>query len=129
MHVLHQFLTEAIWQRKVYEVNDLAHFVKYSYSHYIAVVSVSPSTVHGSMSWISYPAWFWSTSIYFLVRASYIEIYLIIITSYGDRTKIGSGQNNTDKMVWTKWYADKMVWTKWYEMVGPTNFLYRFYFN
>src|SRR6218665_3677267 len=31
----------------------------------------------------------------------------------------GSGQNCTDKMVWTKWYTDKMsldkmVWTKWY---------------
>ena len=30
----------------------------------------------------------------------------------------GSGQNGTDKMVWTKWYTDKMVldkmvWTKW----------------
>ena len=31
----------------------------------------------------------------------------------------GSGQNGTDKMVWTKWCTakmvlDKMVWTKWY---------------
>ena len=26
----------------------------------------------------------------------------------------GSGQNGTDKMIWTKWYTDKMVWTKWY---------------
>ena len=31
----------------------------------------------------------------------------------------GSGQNGTDKMVWTKWYTDKMVLdkmvrTKWY---------------
>src|SRR6218665_3533594 len=31
----------------------------------------------------------------------------------------GSGQNGTDKMVWTKWYTnkmalDKMVWTKWH---------------
>jgi len=31
----------------------------------------------------------------------------------------GSGQNGTDKIVWTKWYTDKMVldkmvWTKWY---------------
>src|SRR6218665_1502487 len=30
----------------------------------------------------------------------------------------GSGQNGTDKMVWTKWYTDKMVldkmgWSKW----------------
>ena len=22
------------------------------------------------------------------------------------------GQNGTEKMVWTKWYADKMVWDK-----------------
>jgi len=36
----------------------------------------------------------------------------------------GSGQNGTDKMVWTKWYGqngigqngmDKMVRTKWYD--------------
>jgi len=30
----------------------------------------------------------------------------------------GSGQNGTDKMVWTKWYMDKMVWTKWYGQNG-----------
>src|SRR6218665_1687548 len=41
----------------------------------------------------------------------------------------GSGQNGTDKMVWTKimvwtkWYTDKlsldkMVWTKWYGQSG-----------
>ena len=35
----------------------------------------------------------------------------------------GSGQNGTDKMVWTKWYKDKMaldkmVWTKWYGQNG-----------
>ena len=35
----------------------------------------------------------------------------------------GSGQNGTDKMVWTKWYRDKMVldkmvWTKWYGQNG-----------
>jgi len=35
----------------------------------------------------------------------------------------GSGQNGTDKMVWTKWYMDKMVWdkmvwTKWYRQNG-----------
>src|SRR6218665_1939522 len=35
----------------------------------------------------------------------------------------GSGQNGTDKMVWTKWYTDKMaldkmVWTKWYGQNG-----------
>src|SRR6218665_2501698 len=35
----------------------------------------------------------------------------------------GSGQNGTDKMVWTKWYADKMVLdkmvrTKWYGQNG-----------
>src|SRR6218665_3337466 len=24
----------------------------------------------------------------------------------------GSGQNGTDKLVWTKWYTDKMVWDK-----------------
>src|SRR6218665_3618051 len=31
----------------------------------------------------------------------------------------GSGQNGTDKMVWTKWHTDKMaldkmIWTKWH---------------
>ena len=35
----------------------------------------------------------------------------------------GSGQNGTDKMVWTKWYTDKivldkMVRTKWYGQNG-----------
>ena len=35
----------------------------------------------------------------------------------------GSGQNGTDKMVWTKWYEDKMVLdkmvrTKWYGQNG-----------
>src|SRR6218665_3214669 len=35
----------------------------------------------------------------------------------------GSGQNGTDKMVWTKWYTDKMVLdkmarTKWYGQTG-----------
>src|SRR6218665_857400 len=35
----------------------------------------------------------------------------------------GSGQNGTDKMVWTKWYTDKMlldkmVRTKWYGQSG-----------
>src|SRR6218665_530366 len=35
----------------------------------------------------------------------------------------GSGQNCSDKMVWTKWYTDKMsldkmVWTKWYGQNG-----------
>src|SRR6218665_2061228 len=35
----------------------------------------------------------------------------------------GSGQNGTDKMVWTKWYTDKMVLdktvrTKWYGQNG-----------
>ena len=35
----------------------------------------------------------------------------------------GSGQNGTDKMVWTKCYTDKMVldkmiWTKWYGQNG-----------
>jgi len=35
----------------------------------------------------------------------------------------GSGQNGTDKMVWTKWYTDKMVLdkmvqTKWYRQNG-----------
>ena len=34
-----------------------------------------------------------------------------------------SGQNGTDKMVWTEWYTDKMVldkmaWTKWYGQNG-----------
>jgi len=37
----------------------------------------------------------------------------------------GSGQNGTDKMVWTKWYTDKMlldkmVWTKWYGQNGSS---------
>ena len=54
----------------------------------------------------------------------------------------GSGQNGTDKMVWTKWYTDKMVTgqngigqngtdkmvqTKWHGQNG-SNF-YRFQFN
>ena len=35
----------------------------------------------------------------------------------------GSGQNGTDKKVWTKWYTDKMsldkmVWTKWHGQNG-----------
>ena len=35
----------------------------------------------------------------------------------------GSGQNGTDKMVWTNWYTDimvldKMAWTKWYGQNG-----------
>src|SRR6218665_3877040 len=34
-----------------------------------------------------------------------------------------TGQNGTDKMVWTKWYTDKMVLdkmvsTKWYRQIG-----------
>ena len=34
----------------------------------------------------------------------------------------GSGQNGTDKMVWTKLYTDKMAldkmaWTKWYNFI------------
>ena len=40
----------------------------------------------------------------------------------------GSGQNGTDKMVWTKWYTDKtaldkMVWTKWHGQNGTDNIL------
>ena len=40
----------------------------------------------------------------------------------------GSGQNGTDKMVWTKWYTDKMaldkmVWTKWYGQNGMDKML------
>ena len=40
----------------------------------------------------------------------------------------GSGQNGTDKMVWTKWYTDKMVldkmvWTKWYGQNGMAKIL------
>src|SRR6218665_1125730 len=40
----------------------------------------------------------------------------------------GSGQNGTDKMVWTKWYTDKMVldkmaWTKWYGQNGTDKIL------
>src|SRR6218665_1552791 len=45
----------------------------------------------------------------------------------------GSGQNGTDKMVWTKWYTDKMVLdkmvrTKWH---GPKwyNFIFCVDFN
>ena len=40
-----------------------------------------------------------------------------------------SGQNGTDKMVWTKWYTDKMVldkmvWTKWYGQNGMDKMVY-----
>ena len=40
----------------------------------------------------------------------------------------GSGQNGTDKMVWTKWYTDnmvldKMVRTKWYGQNGTDEIL------
>ena len=40
----------------------------------------------------------------------------------------GSGQNGTDKMVWTKWYTGKMVldklaWTKWYGQNGTDKIL------
>ena len=40
----------------------------------------------------------------------------------------GSGQNGTDKMVWTKWYTDKMVLdkmvrTKWYGQNGMAKML------
>src|SRR6218665_3910735 len=40
----------------------------------------------------------------------------------------GSGQNGTDKMVWTKWYTDKMaldkmVWTKWHGQNGTDKIL------
>src|SRR6218665_2876148 len=40
----------------------------------------------------------------------------------------GSGQNGTDKMVWTKWYRDKMVldkmaWTKWHGQNGTDQIL------
>ena len=39
----------------------------------------------------------------------------------------GSGQNVTDKMVWTKWYSDKMVVdkmgrTKWYDFILCVHF-------
>ena len=45
----------------------------------------------------------------------------------------GSGQNGTDKMVWTKWYTDKMVldkmvWTKWCGQNG-TIFIFCVHFN
>ena len=50
----------------------------------------------------------------------------------------GSGQNVTDKMVWTKWntdkmvadkmIADKLVWTKWYGQSG-TNKIIRIVIN
>jgi len=26
----------------------------------------------------------------------------------------GSGQNGTDKLVWTKWYTDKMAFDTWF---------------
>src|SRR6218665_4144745 len=40
----------------------------------------------------------------------------------------GSGQNGTDKMVWTKWYTDKMaldkmVWRKWHGQNGTDKIL------
>src|SRR6218665_75820 len=45
-----------------------------------------------------------------------IHVRLLINRVLGQN---GSGQNGTDKMVWTKWYTDKMVLdqmvrTKWY---------------
>src|SRR6218665_2204477 len=36
-----------------------------------------------------------------------IYIYIYMVTGQN-----GSGQNGTDKMVWTQWYTDKMVWDK-----------------
>src|SRR6218665_1079002 len=45
----------------------------------------------------------------------------------------GSGQNGTDKMVWTKWHGqngmdkmvlDKMGWTKWYGQNGMDKMVY-----
>src|SRR6218665_1148314 len=41
----------------------------------------------------------------------------------------GSGQNGTDKMVWTKWYTDKMsldkmARTKWYGQNGMDKMVY-----
>ena len=51
----------------------------------------------------------------------------VFIQPYRVTGQNGSGQNGTDKMVWTKWYGqngmgqngmDKMAWTKWYEQNG-----------
>jgi len=50
----------------------------------------------------------WLTKEYILF---YLFINAYIIWVLGQN---GSGQNGTDKMVWTKWYTDKMVRTKWY---------------
>ena len=46
----------------------------------------------------------------------------------------GSGQNGTDKMVWTKWYMnkmvlDKMVWTKWHMDKMVYNLTFCVHFN
>ena len=50
----------------------------------------------------------------------YISIHICVYMVLGQN---GSGQNGTDKMVWTKWYTDKMVLdkmvrTKWYGQSG-----------
>src|SRR6218665_3318113 len=54
----------------------------------------------------------------FLIMSSEPILPLRTVTGHN-----GSGQNGTDKMVWTKWYTDKMaldkmVWTKWYGQNG-----------
>src|SRR6218665_2161361 len=58
---------------------------------------------------------------------SFYIIYIYLVVGQN-----GSGQNGTDKMVWTKWYGqngigqngtDKLVWTKWY------NFIFCVHFN
>jgi len=54
----------------------------------------------------------------------------VFIIKYLVTGQNGSGQNGTDKMVWTKWYTDKMVldkmvWAKWYGQNGTIlNFVY-----
>src|SRR6218665_1102218 len=55
-------------------------------------------------------------------------VILILHCHHAVTGQNGSGQNGTDKMVWTKWYTDKMVldkmvWTKWY------NFIFCVHFN
>src|SRR6218665_684694 len=60
-----------------------------------------------------------------LWHTPYIYIYAYVYWVTGQN---GSGQNGTDKMVWTKWYTDKMVldkmvWTKRYGQNGTDKIL------
>ena len=57
-----------------------------------------------------------SSSYYIALQTMQTASRLLINRVLGQN---GSGQNGTDKMVWTKWYTDKMVLdqmvrTKWY---------------